>query len=111
MVSYQAVFDDGLKVNPPLKICDVTVQTIITTTATINIALPIQWVGMPVQPLSGDRRLWKLWCGTTNKHYLNQVSVVNSDMWFGTATSCMVSVRDILLFSCYKFFRSGFTQP
>ena len=31
MVSYQAVFDDGLKVNPPLKICDVTVQTIITT--------------------------------------------------------------------------------
>ena len=66
MVSYQAFFDDGLKVNPPLNICDI-IQTLVEVInfstskqslpprpSSWNISLPIQRFGMPVQPLTGE---------------------------------------------------------
>lgn len=66
MVSCQAFFDDGLKVNPPLNICDiiwnlVEVITLLMSKQSLpplppswNISLPIQRFGMPVQPLHGE---------------------------------------------------------
>ena len=63
IVSCQAFFDDGLKVNPPLNICDIF-QTLVEVIhlsmskqssppqpPSWNISLPIQRFGMPVQPL------------------------------------------------------------
>ena len=65
MVSYQAFFDDGLKVNPPLNICDIIQALVELIHLSMskqslppqppwNISLPIQRFGMPVQPLSGE---------------------------------------------------------
>ena len=66
MVFCKAFFDDGLKVNPPLDISDIiqalvgvihlsmSKQTLPPQPPSWNISLPIQWCGMPVQPLSGE---------------------------------------------------------
>ena len=62
MVSSQAYFDDGLKVNPPVNICAI-IQIL---SEAVNMALPnlqqpkwdnmppIQRFGMPLQPLTGE---------------------------------------------------------
>lgn len=62
MVSSQAYFDDGLKVNPPMNICAI-IQIL---SEAVNLALPnlqqpkwddvppIQRFGMPLQPLTGE---------------------------------------------------------
>ena len=61
MVSSQAYFDDGLKVNPTMNICDI-IQIL---SEAVNLALPnlpqpkwnnvppVQRFGMPLQPLTG----------------------------------------------------------
>lgn len=66
MVSCQAFFDDGLKVDPPLNIVDIiqalvevihlamSKQLLPPLPPSWNISLPIQRFGMPVQPLSGE---------------------------------------------------------
>jgi hypothetical protein len=63
MFSCQAFFDDGLKVNPPLNICDIIQSLVEVINLSLsnqslpplppswNISLPIQRFGMPVQPL------------------------------------------------------------
>ena len=66
MVSFQAYFDDGLKVNPPINICaiiqivfkavnlSVSNQAIPLLQPQWNNSLPIQRFGMPLQPSVGE---------------------------------------------------------
>ena len=66
ILSCEAFFDDGLKVNPPLNICDIIQNFVEVINLTMskqsspplpllwNISLPIQRFGMPVQPLHGE---------------------------------------------------------
>ena len=66
MFSCQAFFDDGLKVNPPLNICEIfrslaevinlsmSKQSLPPLPSSWNISLLIERFGMPVQPLHGE---------------------------------------------------------